>query len=337
MRTQIYCLLVVLFFLSSCTSQDVQKDEKVIIQRITNDKERHQAFTDLVYFDNQFFLTFRESDKHDFGNNGVIKLMSSKNGKKWTLIKEFNFPGIDLRDPKFAVNGDDLLIYIHGSTYENKKIVAFSDYLSRYSSKWDKVENVVLDNKQLTKYIVKGNEAWPWRVTWHNNKAYVFGYNGLDIFGLYKSEDGLFFKNHKTYSNVAVPCESTIRVNEKGEFYALTRRIWSSAVFQKYNSDTNELSMIGVLPFVNFGGPNFLFLNEKKIIFAGGRGRVILGVYDLETNESSIFMEFGGGDCSYPGMVIKDDVLWLSYYSSHETQNGASIYVAEIQLKDLLE
>ena len=46
----------------------------------------------------------------------------------------------------------------------------------------------------------------------------------------------------------------------------------------------------------------------------------------------------GGGDCSYPGMiwhdyrgmVWHDDLLWMSYYSSHEGKT--SIYLAKIKI-----
>jgi hypothetical protein len=37
-----------------------------------------------------------------------------------------------------------------------------------------------------------------------------------------------------------------------------------------------------------------------------------------------------GGDCSYPGMVYSDNLLWLSYYSAHEGEQA--IYLAKIDL-----
>ena len=45
-----------------------------------------------------------------------------------------------------------------------------------------------------------------------------------------------------------------------------------------------------------------------------------------------------GGDCSYAGMVWRDNVLWISYYSSHDDQsvieNRSSIYLAQVRLSD---
>jgi len=38
-----------------------------------------------------------------------------------------------------------------------------------------------------------------------------------------------------------------------------------------------------------------------------------------------------GGDCSYPGLVWHENLLWMSYYSSHEGKT--SIYLAKIEIK----
>ncbi|MDG9678819.1 hypothetical protein [Micromonospora sp. DH14] len=37
-----------------------------------------------------------------------------------------------------------------------------------------------------------------------------------------------------------------------------------------------------------------------------------------------------GGDTSYPGLVWHDDLLWVSYYSSHEGRT--CVYLAEVTL-----
>ena len=62
------------------------------IQKVTSDPNRHQAFTDLVFFDNQFFLTFRESNKHvKYLNNwSVIENVTLDNQQETTRINEGN-------------------------------------------------------------------------------------------------------------------------------------------------------------------------------------------------------------------------------------------------------
>ena len=38
-----------------------------------------------------------------------------------------------------------------------------------------------------------------------------------------------------------------------------------------------------------------------------------------------------GGDCSYPGMVWHDGLLWMSYYLSHEGKTGISLAKIKVQ------
>ena len=44
-----------------------------------------------------------------------------------------------------------------------------------------------------------------------------------------------------------------------------------------------------------------------------------------------IYVLPSGGDTSYPGFIVIEDELWVSYYSSHEAKN-ASIYLAKVPL-----
>lgn len=332
MKTKIlYFALLVIF----CFSCSLDEDDKVNVQRITRTNGLSNAFTDLVYFDNQFFLVYRESDKHAYGLDGVIKLMNSTDGINWKLIKEFSISGIDLRDPKFSVNKNELMLYIHGSSYEGKTLSKFADFRIDYSDGWSKVQNVILDNKIQTVLKLSGNESWPWRVSWLNGRAYTLGYNGVDIFRLYDSDDGLFFKsNEVTYSNEGSPTEATIVANSVGDLYAIVRRNSAPALFKKYDTQKKEFVTLRELPFV-LRGPNFLFLNDHQVFFAGSVDNVVVGLYNLETNQYKIINNFGGGDCGYPGMLIKDNVLWLSYYSSDKDKDGTSIYIAKVNIEGL--
>ncbi|WP_461638884.1 hypothetical protein [Labilibaculum euxinus] len=89
---------------------------------------------------------------------------------------------------------------------------------------------------------------------------------------------------------------------------------------------------------MNFGGPNFVIPNSNQILFSGrdessGKRKTILGVYNFSLKEYMMLLELPSeGDCGYPGMFLNDDILWLSYYSSHENVSGSSIYLAKIKL-----
>lgn len=315
--------------------------DTISIKRVAYQEGRVKAFTDITFFDNQFFLVFRESDKHAHGEDGVVHLYTSLNGEEWDFLKEIKVNGIDLRDPHFAMNGDELSLYIHGSTYECQTIIHFSDFNIKYSETegWLEPENVLLDNLASSNLTISGNEAWPWRVTWHNGKAYTIGYNGSDIFDTYTSEDGLFFNKQNAIDSLAfLPTEARIRVNNNGEFFTLVRRNLGSTLLGRSYNPENGWNWFEEIPFDNFRGPNFLMTDTNKIIFSGGfYSWVYLGMYDLNTNSFEKIIDIPSfGDGSYPGMIIKDDVLWLSYYTSFENEVGSSVYVAKINLNYLL-
>lgn len=340
MKRILLSLIFGFLFCISCTSQDEDDNDDLLIRRVTDISDKHQAFTDLVYFNNQFFLAFREADKHAYGQDGVIKLLVSQDGFNWNFIKEFSVSGTDLRDPKFAINKNNLALYVHGSKYENKKAATYTDYNSKYSSlgQWGDLKNVVLDNLKLTTGKISGNESWPWRITWYNGKAYSVGYNGNGIFDLYQSDEGNFFKNIKSFSDIGkLPTESTLRVSNKGEFFILARRNNGSALIGRTFDINGKWDWSSEIPIQNFGGPNFLFAKNNSMIISGRENdQVVLGQFDIVTKTYKRLLTIkSGGDCSYPGMVIKDDYLWVSYYSSHESSTGTAIYIAKINLQKL--
>lgn len=341
MKIRLLNLLFIVIFCFSCTAQDEDEYYVADAQRITTEKNVHQAFTDLVFFDNQFFLVFRESDKHAFGINGVIKLYNSKDGEQWTLVKEINVEGVDLRDPKFSVNKDKLMLYIHGLTFQDKKVIGSSDYKSRYSENkgWGDLINVTLMNSMSDPQKSNTNGAWPWRVTWFNNKAYSIAYNLTGIFDLYQSDDGgiVFNKINSLTGILNNPTEATLRINSNGEFYVLARTNNGRAIIGRSTNPNEGWDWFGEIPIVNFGGPNFLFtINDKMLISGRDEGKVILGTYDVNEKIYKKLLTFkSDGDCGYPGMVIKDDTLWISYYSSNDSDNGTSIYLAKISLSKL--
>ncbi|WP_132022377.1 hypothetical protein [Flavobacterium sp. ov086] len=303
-------------------------------------------FTDLVYFKKRWFLIFRESDSHAYGKDGIINLYTRLDNENWTLVKTFQVDGIDLRDPKFSVNGNQLMVYIHGSKYNNEELLSFSDYRSVYldGTYFGELENVHLDNLKKITSKVTGNEAWPWRITWYKERAYSFGYTftaGSSVFDMYESTDGLDFKGTNLIENTfPFRGETTIRVDDKGQFYAIIRS--RDLILGKIVNEANKKSfqIINKIPVLSLGGPNFIFYKNKMLIT--GRDseamKVVLYSYDLDDNTyKKLFVYPSGGDCGYAGMVIKDGELWVSYYSSHDRYKAkhSDVYIQNIKLSAL--
>jgi len=67
----------------------------------------HNAFTDLVRFQDAWFLGFREALKHHGGleGKGRLRVLRSADGESWTTAGLFELEEGDLRDAKLSVTG----------------------------------------------------------------------------------------------------------------------------------------------------------------------------------------------------------------------------------------
>ena len=299
-----------------------KKPELVSVKKIWHGA-KHNAFTDLTRFHDQWFCTFRESEAH-VGGNGKIQVLTSTDGEKWTSAALLAEDGIDLRDPKFSITPDNrLMLVLGGSVYEGKKLkerqsrVAFSDD----GHKWTAPQRV----------LEKGD--WLWRVTWYRGRAYGISYNnGIK---LVESKDGIDFKTLTTLDVPGQPNEATLRFMDNADCVALVRR-----------EAEDKQAWIGIskAPYKNWkwqpagmqiGGPNFIVLGGYDM-FASGRqygatwadSKTFFGHMDLKSVKSELVLP-SGGDCSYAGMAWYDDLIWMSYYSSHE--GPTDIYLAKIR------
>lgn len=339
MKIKIFTFLVILAFCFSCTAQDEDDSIRISTQKITKNDGLNNAFTDLVFFDNKWFLSYRESDKHALGKDGIVKILSSTDGVNWSLLKEFQIDDLDLRDAMFAINGDKLMAYIHGSRYEGTNLVLFRDYKCDYvkGGEWQSLQPVLLDRRKGYADRIEGNQAWPWKVTWHENKAYSFGYGKDNFFDFYTSSDGLKFQNMFFAQEIlGTPTEATLEVNDEGVFYVISRRNEGSAIVGKSIDSGKTFDWFGEIPINDFGGPDFIFYKDGLLVSGRDSHKMILGYYNLKTKQYKKLMTLkSGGDCSYAGMVLQDNTLWMSYYSGHENKSGTSVYLSKIDLNTI--
>ena len=292
----------------------------------------HNAFTDLFYFQNQFWCTFREAESHA-DSQGTIRLLASTDGAGWQSIVELTLDGVDLRDPKLCQTPDGrMMMLVGGSTPHNggwshQSYVTFS----KDGRSWGR----------LIPCLPAGE--WLWRVTWHGGRGYGAAYSYTDpadrtlpwILNLFLTDDGIHYRLLTPLQISGHPNETTLRFNLKGEMLALVRR-------EEVDNDEAYFG-VSAAPYntwswhntgIHLGGPNFV-LDTHSRLWVGARvfseeeeNTALLALCD-EGCKPLILLE-SGGDTGYPGMLIFDDILWMSYYSSHEGK--ANIYLAKIEL-----
>ena len=315
--------------LAAVAAEEGGKAELVEVRKIW-DRAPHNAFTDLLRFKDRWFCVFREGTGH-VSHDGKIRVIVSGDGDAWTsaaLVETPDPKTPDLRDPKISVTPDGRLMLVAGAANRKKGQVHHHTHAWFSSDGSDWGEAVAVGEPNL----------WLWRVTWHKGAAYGVGYGrvGERIARLYRSTDGRTFRIHvPRLFEKGYPNETSLVFLPDGTSCALLRR--DGAPF------TAQLG-IARPPYtewrwkdlgVRIGGPVLVRLPDGRFIAAtrryDGGVRTSLQWLDADKGTLTEFLRLpSGGDTSYPGLVLHDGLLWVSYYASHEGKT--SIYLAKVRV-----
>lgn len=300
--------------------------ELVSLKRIW-DAAPHNAFTDLVFHRGEWLCVFREGKGH-VSPDGAVRVLASKDGETWTSAAVLRSERGDLRDPKIvpAPGGRVFLtaaIALPQPGPVRHQTVAWA---SRNGREWGEPVDIGDPN------------VWLWRVVWRKRVAYGVGYDtsGEDFVRLYRSRDGRAFETVlPTLFDQGQPNESGIVFEPDGTAICLLRRdgnpgsgFVGRAKPPYRDWDWQDLG-------VKIGGPQCLRLKDGRVIGAvrlyDGGARTSLVWVDSKAGKITEFLKLpSGGDTSYPGLVWRQGMLWVSYYSSHEGKT--SIYLAKVRL-----
>ncbi len=319
-------VFALLFVVCSSATVSAQNSARIVDVRKIWDQAPHNAFTDLVRFKDRWFCVFREGKGH-VSPDGALRVLTSVDGNQWESAALITSPNSDLRDAKIAITPDGQLMLCGAGALHDKSRHTHQS-LAWFSA----------DGRNWSERVEIGDpDLWLWRVTWHQGKAYGIGYGcGKDQFvRLYASQDGRHFETLvPRLFEVGYPNESSIVFHENTA-YCLLRR----------DSRPNS-GLIGIAqpPYTQWqwkdlgtriGGPNMLKLADGRTVAAvrlyDKPVRTALCWVDADTGKITEFLALpSGGDTSYAGLVEHDNLLWVSYYSSHEGKT--SIYLAKVQL-----
>ena len=176
----------------------------------------HNAFTDLIRFRNEWFCVFREGSSHVPGTDGIIRVLSSKDGIKWESVAAISETGIDLRDPKICQMPDGrLMITLGGSIYDGSPAEGAKRKLTGARSR---VTFSADGRTWTTPQPVSKDGDWLWRVTPVGKEAYGMSYTHTASdqnfkLHLWKSKDGLTYENigNPDLGRQCWPNETTLR------------------------------------------------------------------------------------------------------------------------------
>ena len=345
-------LLVALFVAAGSVAAAAAPAVRVENIRRAFHNGEHNAFTDLIRWRGQFWLTFRSSpDGHGVFASGSVVILASADAKSWRQVHRFSVADRDTRDPHFLIFKDRLFIYT-GAAYVGKEKVRGTEWNAHFGYGSSTADGATWTPAQR----LEGTYGhYIWRAAAFGDRAYLIGRRFQDHMpasgratmqsALLESDDGLRWR-FRSLIQETDGNETALHFEPDGTLLAVSRTSVTHAVLAQtrppYESWTRQ-NLPGYL-----GGPMFARWGDRFIVGGrrrpeippspgGGPGQGITTLMWLEgTQLVPITSLPSGGDNSYPGFVALDDRRGLvSWYSTHEKDSAGKLITA-IYLADLV-
>ncbi len=310
---------------------------------------RHNAFTDLAYWRDRYYVCFRHGASHG-SVDGEIRIMRSGDLKAWEPCGRLNTLGDD-RDPHFTVTDETLYVYFGvwdldhqpGSRPVGRGSVRSGFASSRNGTTWSKVKAVYEPG------------FWLWRVRHHDGAFYSLAYTAhrpkpaVREVRLLCSDNGLTWDAISTVTNKRDSGESDIWFNPDGSVWCVLRTGERPGHGWIHRSDSARRKWTDVDTGQLIHSP--VIANWKDRFFVSGRGRAegkgyVTKIWELIDDKAVELITLpSGGDTAYPGLIVdraslaegQPPALFVSWYSQHDkesethsTKATASVYVGRV-------
>ena len=184
---------------------------------------------------------------------------------------------------------------------------------------------------------------WLWRAHWHKGLCYSMGY-GTDRVRterkatFYRSRDGANYEKLIPVVNIdkGVGEDKILFLEDDSALCLFRHETGNKMAFLGKAKPPYEEWKWSLLNY-RIGGPNMIQLPDGRILAVtrlyDKKVRTSLSWLDPEKGKLTECLKLpSGGDTSYAGLVWKDGLLWISYYSSHEEKTA--IYLAKVAFDD---
>ena len=327
-------------------ANETPKVEVTNVRRVFHNGQ-HNAFTDMIHFEGQYYLTFRSCpDGHMVHPTASIIILRSQDLQTWKPVHQFRVKHRDTRDPHFLEFRNRLFVYT-GTWYSGETTLPLDDYdLNKH------LGYAVWSEDGTTWHgptMLEGTFGhYIWRAESFGGKAYLCGRRKREFdvrrrgegpeveSAMLESDDGLIWKTRTLFQEHNGD-ETAFRFQPDGSILAIGRRGRDHAQILRsappYASwDRRDLDRY-------IGGPLLTRWGDRWVV--GGRNNTAnrgskTSMCWLVGDELREFAELpSGGDNSYPGFVeLSPARAIMSWYSSHE-KNAAGEPITAIYLADL--
>ncbi len=348
-------LMLVVFSVFGALPRHVSADDDAPAVQVTNVRRafhngEHNAFTDLVRFQDRFYLTFRSCpDGHMVHPTSSILVLASDDGMDWQQVHRFRVDQRDTRDPHFLVFDDRMFVY-SGTWYSGETSIPSDQRdlnLHLGYAVWTP------DGETWTDPIVlEGTFGhYIWRAATHDGRAYLCGRRKRDFAVgprgehpveavMLESDDGLVWRTRAMFQETNGN-EVAFRFDAEGAILGVARRGRGPAELVRSSPPYTDWQRSDLGRYV--GGPMLDSWGERTVV--GGRRNVpdegprttLSWLIDGELHD---FAELpSDGDNSYPGWIeLSPQKALVSWYSSHETNDSGepitAIYLADLEITE---
>lgn len=303
----------------------------------------HNAFTDLIRFQDRFFLTFRSCpDGHGVNESASVIVLSSTDANQWNQVYQFSVPNRDTRDPHFLIFKERLFIYT-GTWYDAPS--------GQFDLNQHLGYGVWSDDgiQWAAPTILEGTFGhYVWKAATFGNKAYLCGRRKTNFAvgpkgegrevesAMLESDDGIHWRHRSLFQEVAGD-ETVFLFEPDGSIMAIGRRgskaaqlCLTSPPYKEWQRTDLDRYIGG--PLLTRWGTHFVVGGRK---FTENRGAKTSMCWFKDGQLIEFAEPPSGGDNSYPGFVaLSDEKALMSWYSSHEkNQDGetiTAIYLADL-------
>jgi hypothetical protein len=292
----------------------------------------HNAFTDLQYWQDAYWVSYRKADNH-VSPDGEACVSVSVDRTRFREAARVKAPG-DNRDPKLvAMSAERIALYFTARNLKGE----FSQYVafSNDGFKWE----------EPTQCDV-GTNRWIWRIRQHAGRYYGAAYGwepkdgrmGRQYLDFLVSDDLVRWEKLSQIGKDSDKAdESDFHFQKNGEVWLVARserkthHSWLYCARPPYARwKALDLKTVIHCPVI---------LEHKGALYVSGRcavdatfpflSRMSLGLWRLERKGvTPALLIPATGDCAYPGL-IKDPAgrICLSYYSQHAYHMGVIPYL----------
>lgn len=284
----------------------------------------HNAFTDLVDFNDALWCVFREGSDH-VSDDGAFRILRSIDGENWHSAALLQDPNADLRDAKFSVSPTGKLLLLGAAALHYRSNLTHQSYL------WQSDDGYHWPAPQA----VGEANIWLWRMAWQQQQLYALGYKVGQprLVRLYSSKDSQQFTAVADIYSGSYANESGLLFSADATALCLLRRDPEPGLFGQSQPPYTDWHWQDI--GCRIGGPQWLQLADGRLLACvrlyDDKVRTSLCWIDRRSGKLSEALPLpSGGDCSYAGMVLRGTRLYISYYSSH--QSNTAIYLAVVAL-----